>query len=361
MRRIPLRYLKENSITAMDIYNSSGKLLISKSMKIDKNMMELLHKNKIIYVYIMDESREDIIDDVISPELRREAVLELKKMCYEFSNLTSIKKCKETNNVYIERILNLVNRIIDELLKKNSLTIEQIDIRDFENQYFQHSVNVAIISLIIGIELNYDIDKLRRLGIAAILHDLGYAFLPKEIIYKPTKLSNEEEEIVKTHSEKGYNYLSLYTDISRDVLLPILHHHEKIDGTGYPRGIKGNRINEYSKIIAIIDFYDKLINSEVILQSDLPNNILEKIMAHIGSAFDYKIVEVFYKKVIPFLKGTMLKLSNGDIVLVEGTINGFPARPIVRVIQSDNNEKINKCINLVDALNLSIDKIVYYL
>ena len=176
----------------------------------------------------MDESKQDIIDDVISPELRREAVLELKKMCYEFSNLTSIKKCKEANNVYIERILNLVNRIIDELLKKNSLTIEQIDIRDFENQYFQHSVNVAIISLIIGIELNYDIDKLRRLGIAAILHDLGYAFLPKEIIYKPTKLSNEEEEIVKTHSEKGYNYLSLYTDISRDVLLPLLHHHEKI-------------------------------------------------------------------------------------------------------------------------------------
>ena len=134
MRRIPLRYLKENSITAMDIYNSSGKLLISKSMKIDKNMMELLHKNKIIYVYIMDESREDIIDDVISPELRREAVLELKKMSYEFSNLTSIKRDKEINNVYIEEILNLVNRIIDELLQKNSLTIEQIDIRDFENQ-----------------------------------------------------------------------------------------------------------------------------------------------------------------------------------------------------------------------------------
>lgn len=361
MRRIPLRYLQENSITAMDIYNPNGKLLICKGMKIDKNMIELLNKNKILYIYIMDESRQDIIDDVISPELRREAVLELKRMCYEFSNLTSIKKCKETNNVYIDRILNLVNRIIDELLKKNSLTIEQIDIRDFENQYFQHSVNVAIISLIIGIELNYDIDKLRRLGIAAILHDLGYAFLPKEIIYKSTKLSNEEEEIVKTHSEKGYNYLSLYTDISREVLLPILYHHEKIDGTGYPRGIKGNRINEYSKIIAIIDFYDKLINSEVILQSDLPNNILEKIMAYIGSAFDYKIVEVFYKKVIPFLKGTMLKLSNGDIVLVEGTINGFPARPIVRVIQSDNTEKINKCINLVDALNLSIDKIVYYL
>ena len=123
MRRIPLRYLKENSITAIDIYNSSGKLLISKSMKIDKNMMELLHKNKIIYVYIMDESREDIIDDVISPELRREAVLELKKMSYEFSNLTSIKRNKEINNVYIEKILNLVNRIIDELLYRQTKTI----------------------------------------------------------------------------------------------------------------------------------------------------------------------------------------------------------------------------------------------
>ena len=160
MRRIPLRYLQENSITAMDIYNPNGKLLISKGLKIDKDMIELLKKNKIIYIYIMDESREDIIDDVISPELRREAVLELKKMCYEFSNLTSIKKCKEANNVYIERILNLVNRIVDQLLNKNSLSIDQIDIRDFDNQCFQHSVNIAVVSLIIGIELKSDIDKL---------------------------------------------------------------------------------------------------------------------------------------------------------------------------------------------------------
>ncbi|MFR2666943.1 MAG: HD family phosphohydrolase, partial [Clostridium sp.] len=62
MRRIPLRYLQENSITAMDIYNPNGKLLISKGLKIDKDMIELLKKNKIIYIYIMDESREDIID-----------------------------------------------------------------------------------------------------------------------------------------------------------------------------------------------------------------------------------------------------------------------------------------------------------
>ena len=99
MRRIPLRYLQENSITAMDIYNPNGKLLISKGLKIDKDMIELLKKNKILYIYIMDESKQDIIDDVISPELRREAVLELKKMCYEFSNLTSIKRSKEINNV----------------------------------------------------------------------------------------------------------------------------------------------------------------------------------------------------------------------------------------------------------------------
>ena len=114
MRRIPLRYLKENSITAMDIYNSSGKLLISKSMKIDKNMMELLHKNKIIYVYIMDESREDIIDflntlpteslKTLLSSIANERFIEILKEQEKKSKSQSMKLLKQEDNKRTENV-----------------------------------------------------------------------------------------------------------------------------------------------------------------------------------------------------------------------------------------------------------------
>lgn len=130
---------------------------------------------------------------------------------------------------------------------------------------------------------------------------------------------------------KKYNVLAVYII---EVLYPLLNHHEKVDGTGYPRGLKNKQIDEFSKIIAIADYYDEVMHSGFILEESMPNDILEEIMAYVGSSFDFELVKVFYKKVKPFLKGTVIRLSNGDIALVEGTIKGFLLRPIVRVIES---------------------------
>lgn len=360
MRRIPMTKLQEGSVIATNIYDINGNIVVRENFKVNETIIDILKKYNVLAVYIIDEYSPSIIKDSIEVELRIKVVSELRKMAQEFSRVEDGKKSKFIKTNYIKNIENLVNMLIDELYKKEELLIEQFDTRNWSDYYFYHSTNVAIMSIIIGMELNYNRKKLLELAMAAILHDIGFALLPKEIVYKFNGRTEDEIEILKSHCEKGYKYLSNY-NIDREVLYPLLNHHEKVDGTGYPRGLKNKQIDEFSKIIAIADYYDEVMHSGFILEESMPNDILEQIMAYVGSSFDFELVKVFYKKVKPFLKGTVLRLSNGDVALVEGTIKGFPLRPIVRVIESKDSTKIGKCINLVDNLDISIVELIYYL
>lgn len=360
MRRIPMTKLQEGSVIATNIYDTNGNVVVRKNFKVNETIIDILKKYNVLAVYIIDEYSPSIIKDTVEVELRIKVVSELRKMAQEFSKIEDGKKNKIIKANYIKNIENLVNMLIDELYKKEELLIEQFDTRNWMDYYFYHSTNVAIMSIVIGMELNYSRKKLFNLGMAAILHDIGFAFLAKEIVYKFNGRTEYETEILKSHCEKGYRYLSNY-NINREILYPLLNHHEKVDGTGYPRGLKNKEIDEFSKIIAIADYYDEVMHSGFILEESMPNDILEQIMAYVGSSFDFELVKVFYKKVKPFLKGTVLRLSNGDVALVEGTIKGFPLRPIVRIIESKDSTKIGKCINLVDNLDISIVELIYYL
>ena len=281
-------------------------------------------------------------------------------MSAEFTSIEIKKRYSTIREFYIENITLIANQIIDELFERKALLIQQIDIRNMENYNYSHSVNVAILSVIIGISLKYNRKELEKIALAALLHDIGKALLPKELLIKRER-NEEEENLLRSHCELGYNNLSKYSNIDNKVKLAILHHHENIDGSGYPQKLKGNQITEISKIISIANFYDNLMASGYMLGENLPSNVLEAIMGYVDRSFDYNVVKAFYSKVEPFLKGTIVRLNIGEIAIVKGTIEGLPLRPIVQVIKSDNQGRVNKCINLADNLNLMIAEIVYYI
>ena len=360
MRRIPTRHLKEGSIIATDIYDSNGKVLIGKNTKVDAKRIEALKRYKILSVYVVDEYSPEIFEDIIGEKLRVNAVMELKSMALEFRKIDFTERGTVVKQEYLRRIVQMLNEITDELLAKKTPIIEQIDIRDMENYRYYHAVNVAVMSIIIGMELGYSRRKLRNLALGALLHDVGKTLLPDELIDKSGGRSLEEETELKSHCKLGYKYSREFKSLDEEVRLVILDHHENVDGSGYPRGINGDKINELTKIVAILNFYDNFMATGYMLNDSLPSNVLEQIMAYVDLNFDFDIVRVFLRKVKPFIKGTMVKLNTGDIAIVEGTIQGAPLRPLVRVIKSTDLSKINKVINLVDKLDVTIVELVYY-
>ncbi|NFG63514.1 HD-GYP domain-containing protein, partial [Clostridium botulinum] len=193
----------------------------------------------------------------------------------------------------------------------------------------------------------------------ALRHDRGKTFIDKDILLKPGKLTPEEFDVIKKHPERGYNFLSNLYNINSNSKLIILQHHERVDGLGYPFGLSENKINYMAKIVSIADVYDALTSDRPYKRAMYPGDALEYIMSNSGTFFDYEMVKVFSRVIIPFPNGTIVCLSNGDVGIVEETFPNYPLRPQIKILKSDNKKIIGSRINLLTELSIVISSIKY--
>lgn len=249
--------------------------------------------------------------------------------------------------------------LIENVLNNKNVLIPLVDIRSMDNYVYSHSVNVAVLSLVLGIALKLTKRNLQYLCTGALLHDVGKTFIPTEILTKEEEFTPEEVEVLKQHSLLGYKYLSDSYNLSAHSKLIALQHHERIDGLGYPNNSHGDEISILSKIVSIADTYDTLSAGRTNEKAMFPSDVLEYLMSNAGKAFDYDIVNTFCKIVIPFSQGTIVELSNGDIAVVKETFPGFPLRPIVKILQSSRVNTIDEEINLITHASTVITSIRY--
>lgn len=332
MRFVPANCLREGMKLASTLYGKNNeKLLICGAILTDKYIQSI---NRLKYpgIYIEDDLSKDIdIINIISDSLRIETLNGVKKLFMKAES-GSQQILNEKN------IISYVESIIDELLRNRGMMVNMIDLKCFDNYTYSHSVNVAILSIIIGISLRLRRSELTNLGIGALMHDIGKVFISKKIINKQDKLTDEEFEEIKTHSMRGYEYLKEKFDFPNISYEAIVDHHEKFDGSGYPKGKKSNDISLFGRIIAISDVYDALTSERPYRKAINPSDSMEYIMAGAGNLFDPEIVEVFIHKIAPFPIGTMVNLSNGYIGLVIENYESFCLRPTIRVIKKGNEE-----------------------
>jgi len=251
--------------------------------------------------------------------------------------------------------------LIENILNNKSVLLPLVDIRSLDNYVYSHSVNVAVISLVLGIALKLPKRQLQHLSTGALLHDVGKSFISKELLMKEEEPTLEEISILQQHSNLGYKYLSDSYNLSANSKIIALQHHERPDGLGYPNALVNDEINTLSKIVSIANAYDELSTGRPNKKAMFPSDVLEYLMSNAGKMFDYDIVNTFCKIVIPFSKGTLVDLSNGDIGVVQETLPNFPLRPIVKVLKSSKTDTINKEINLIDEISIVITGIRYEL
>lgn len=364
MRLIPINSVKEGSELGKTIYDSDGRVLLAKGIELSSNLVKRIKDNGVMSVYINDEYSTNEIEDIIKPELRQKAKKIVKdsfNKLYQVSesNTMSPQIAKKMSSQYLENINSIVSMIVDEIYSQKDLLIKMVDIKTLDVYTFEHSVNVAILSLIIGIELKFSKDKLYHLATGAILHDLGKTYIPREILLKSGKLTDDEFTVVKHHAYKGYEYLKENMNMSSISRVVVLQHHERVDGTGYPNGLTGNEINECAKIVAIADVYDALTSDRPYRPAKSPNEALEFLMGASGTYFDYEAVKAFIRRVVPYPEGTMVKLSNGQVGIIEEINPRFTLRPKVRVINDNGKLVKDKLIDLFEEKSITILGVQY--
>lgn len=267
------------------------------------------------------------IRTLVDDKLKVEAVDSIKQLFTCFSQEGGINK----TTAY--KCVNDVEKVVDDLLgviTSDSTGLVHInDLKQFDEYTYHHSLSVSMLSIATGKALGLNSDELFRLGRCAMLHDIGKQLIPHDIINKKGKLTDAEFTTIKNHPVLGAS--TLKTNAMGDVELwnGIMFHHEKVNGSGYPKGLKGKDIPIFSKIISVSDVYDAITSYRSYRSPMLPSEAFNIISKDIGVSFEYDVVRAFFATVELYPENTVLELSDGRLGIVVGRGNGL--RPDVRI------------------------------
>ncbi|MDP4085631.1 MAG: HD-GYP domain-containing protein [Bacillota bacterium] len=338
MRLVKTATISQGAYLGKAIYNDKGKILLNEGVKLQDDLLKRLTDMGIHYIYIKDKKTEDIeIQEPISTGLRRKAIHSIEQ---NFLDLQSGNN--SSYSVVVEQAAKDFSKIIREILfeiKNNKdLLVLLADVYTYDHYIFIHSLNVTMYTLAIGLKLNLTEKELEILGLGAILHDVGKMKVPEKILLKPDRLTKEEFEEVKKHAEVGYHILRKIPTVSLIVAHCAFQHHERLNGSGYPRGIKESEIHLFGKIIAVADVFDAVTSNRVYRQAMLPHEGLEILYAGSGTLFDTKIIEAFRQAVAVYPTGITVILNDGRKGIVSGQNAGLSGRPIVRILEQNGAE-----------------------
>ncbi|HBQ87373.1 MAG TPA: HD-GYP domain-containing protein [Syntrophomonas sp.] len=325
MRKISLDYAHEGLFLGRSIIDSEGHILLRAGVELDEYYIDRLLDLGIHYIYIQDEifGETDEIEDIISEETRITTVKMVKKT---FNHLQQDRKI---NTAALRKI---VNNMLDEILDNSNVLLGITDISSLNDYIFHHSVSVCTLSIMTGITLGYDDTHLLELGIGALLHDIGKSKIDPEIIKREGNLNEEEFALLSKHPQLGFDIMRNSIDLSLLSAHIAYQHHERWDGRGYPRGLSGNNIHEYARIVAVANIYDELMAERPNRPPFEVNQAINLIKRMSDIYFEPRIVKAMISNIATYPVGSIVQLNTGDIGIVTHLNNDAPHRPIIRIV-----------------------------
>lgn len=337
----------KDSRIEQDILSDVGALLVPKGTLVSDRVLGLL-KNYMgsIHISIETEFVDIELDETedkktvhISEEMKTDTLNRLEKV---YENLEDTGMIVEETSTITEALIGTLNQSDATLV-----SIEQLKISD--EYTFKHCVDVAVLSMILAKHSGKPDDNIKDITQAGLLHDIGKSRIPKEILNKPAALDEKEWEMMRKHPTWGYQMVKDNPDLSEDVKIAILEHHENVDGTGYPLGAKGDQIHYMSKILTIADVYDALITERAYKEAKNPAEALE-IMYAMANKFDIDLFRAFLDCIVLYPVGSTVKLSNGCLCAVIKNHQYYPLRPLCQdLVSGEKYDLLNdkECRNLV--------------
>jgi HD-GYP domain-containing protein (c-di-GMP phosphodiesterase class II) len=362
--RIHVEQLQEGCILSKNVLSATNKLLAYKKTVVDQHIKTALQAFLVKEIevesflangekfqpdYYLDENEKLMdhntftISEKSFNQLYVEAIKAIKQLFISWQSgaLLDIAKVRQV-------IIPLVERLEgneEDILKLYHQSIQ-------EDYIYHHSISVALLSALLGKKLDYKQGDINQIALTGLLCDCGMSKITPNILTKHVPLTENEYRDVKQHPVHSYNLLKQIMSIKEGVKMGVLQHHERIDGSGYPLGVKGDKLHPYSKIVALADTYQAMVSVRPYRKKQSPFKVLEQIMQDEFGKFDIKVINELKKIIIKFSVGTKVKLSNGmeaEIVFVD---DQNPTRPMIKAIQS------GEILSLKDMREIFIEDII---
>ncbi|MDH3948406.1 MAG: HD-GYP domain-containing protein [Gammaproteobacteria bacterium] len=252
------------------------------------------------------------------------------------------------NSLDTDTARELVGELADSISRSPNAMLWLTHMKKRDEYTSIHCMNVCILAITFGRTLGLDRQRLDLLGLGALLHDIGKMQVPLEILNKPGRLTDEEFDLVKSHSMNGYNLLRQKEDMPAEVLEIVRSHHERINGRGYPQGLSGDLIDQLTQITSIVDVYDAITSDRCYHDGISPHEALKNMFDWAGENFDAELVEQFIKCLGIYPIGSMVELNSGHIGIVVSASEKARLRPIILVVINRSGERydVPRLLNL---------------
>ncbi|WP_408071028.1 HD-GYP domain-containing protein [Butyrivibrio sp. JL13D10] len=338
MKLIPVEEIQQGMVLAQNVYTLDDQLVLPKGTSLDSKAIRRLHNYNIFNVFINE-------DDVPAEKPKSSKKESFSTQLKESKEFKKFKKALENDAKNLET--NLKEAFTsDEAIKTQSLVapvlmlFDQNDtgagimdiihnLRGYDDAIYMHSISVALISNMIARWMRKSEEEIKIITTAGLVHDIGKIIIPQSILNKTSPLTPKENEILKTHTQLGYQLLK-DKDIDFHIKNAVLMHHERYDGSGYPFGLKGEKIDSVAKIIAVADIYDDLTSKRANHAPVSPFKVIEAFEADGLVKYDADVILTFLNHIANTFLANKVRLSNnleGEIVYINPD---HLARPTVK-------------------------------
>ena len=341
LRRISTQYAQPGMVLSMDVHDHYGNVLLAQGTRLTIDNVATLGHMGGGEMSFEDRRVDDIpVTPLIPARLEGDAARKLHALLDEADAI--IKSNTDGRNINMnpaqKAIFSMVEQLFPVVIGEANAT-GCFSLKDYN---CVHPVQVTSLSLLMGRRVRYNEAELTDLGVAALLQNIGYVALPQGMMDEPTSLTAIETHEVHQHAQYGYQILNEYATIAPQIIKTILEHHERWDGSGSPRGLKGNDISPHARILAITDTYYALVSRRPHRQSYLPHEAIEFIMAYSGELFDPELARLFTKLVPLYPTGVMVNLNTGEMGIISDAKPGFIGRPVVRICYDKHLKELTK-------------------
>ena len=385
MRLVNLDQLTVGMKLAQPLFGRKGRLLLAKGVALTPRYLILLRHGGVPAIYVLDDDTSDIVSaDPIAPETRAKT---LSKLADAFEQVARagetlrqvppellrkhLEEDKFVKTLVAEGAgdaLCALGKDIDNLvngLEGHDVLTGLNSIKTHDQYTFMHSLDVTIMGLVLAHGAGWEGTKLKTFGTGCLLHDLGKILIDPALLNKPGPLTPDEFEKMKSHPTMGYEIIRAIAPRLGSLVPLVAHqHHERQDGSGYPRGIKGNehlgtcdptRIHEFGAVCAVADIYDAMISHRPYRRARPADEVVGTITKYSGKHLNAQAVKIFLATVTPFPVASPVKVKNGAYAGFEGIVSHVPKtefqKPRVRLLYDGAGTRVDAI-----EIDLAVDR-----
>jgi HD-GYP domain-containing protein (c-di-GMP phosphodiesterase class II) len=290
-------------------------------------------------LYIENKGRKGFIDQSALDKRVAEFVEKIPSPISNETNQAIIEVLSQTlNDAKLGKIIDheptkaVVKRLVEEVISTPNTLLRLLRMKKYDDYTFTHSINVCVLSVVTGYQLNMSTDVLEELALGAILHDVGKIFIRKEILNKQGELSNMEFEEIKRHPIYSYRVFCADQNAGQIPRLVAYQHHERYNATGYPQKLSGTQISDYAVITALADVYDALTTDRTYRRKYLPYEAMKLILSLSPGHFCSHITRAFLSTMSIYPPGSIVRLNTGEVGIVVQANKDAVLRPVIKLL-----------------------------